>query len=431
MFGKETVIAIDDELNILSALKRLLRQENYEFLTTDDPEEVFEWLGTKKVALIISDHRMPKMEGTKVLQKSKEISPDTIRIMLTGFADLQATMDAVNIGSVWRFLTKPWDDESLKGIIREGVKYYRALEQAKFIERITEKQNEILQTFNINLEKQVEKRTEKIVELNSKIFNSLVESIQLIGAVGDTVTHSLGSHAKRVATLVKGLGSAIGLSKNDLFQTVSGAYLHELGKLSLPRDIQTAALDALTDAQKKVYETYPLESARFIRMISSLNKAADIVAQHEECLDGSGFPKGLKEDQIMFEARILKVANDYDYRLNMAPNALQATPEKILEEMAEENTIFSPVIVSAFKEYLKNSGQLEKHLYEVELSPVLLRTGMILAQDLISKNGTVLITKDTELTDDLVDSLRRHMHMHAIQKSIAVYRRSLKEREGA
>lgn len=114
----ETVLFVDDERNILNAFMRVFRMEGYNILTAGSGPEGLELAKGNRVALVVSDHRMPGMEGVEFLSKVKAVSPDTVRFMLTGYADLKAVMGAINKGEVYRYITKPWNDDELKAAVR-------------------------------------------------------------------------------------------------------------------------------------------------------------------------------------------------------------------------------------------------------------------------------------------------------------------------
>jgi response regulator RpfG family c-di-GMP phosphodiesterase len=121
---EHNVVIVDDEQPVLNALGRLLRDENYTLSTTPRPTDVIDVVKRAPVSLIISDYEMPEMTGIELLTLVKKISPETIRIILTGKADMQATIRAINEGEVFRFITKPWDDEELKITIRHALMQY-------------------------------------------------------------------------------------------------------------------------------------------------------------------------------------------------------------------------------------------------------------------------------------------------------------------
>jgi EAL domain-containing protein (putative c-di-GMP-specific phosphodiesterase class I)/CheY-like chemotaxis protein len=114
----ETLLLLDDESSILNALKRLLQREGYRILSTTRPDEAFEMLATNNVQVVISDQRMPDMAGSEFLSRVKVLHPDSIRMILSGYADLESVTDAINRGAIWRFLTKPWDDDDLRKLVR-------------------------------------------------------------------------------------------------------------------------------------------------------------------------------------------------------------------------------------------------------------------------------------------------------------------------
>jgi two-component system probable response regulator PhcQ len=138
------ILIVDDEENILNALKRLFRKERYQILAAESGEEGLRILDEQQVDLIISDLKMPLMNGVDFFAKAKVKRPDALRIMLTGHADLKAVMDAIDKGEVYRFLLKPWDDEELKIAIKQAVEFYYLQKENKVLARTIKKQNELL-----------------------------------------------------------------------------------------------------------------------------------------------------------------------------------------------------------------------------------------------------------------------------------------------
>ena len=116
----QTLLIVDDEPNILAALSRLLRRESFQVLTASSPGEAFEHLARQPIQVVLSDQRMPEMSGTEFFARVKQLHPNTIRIVLTGYTDLDSVTDAINRGAIYKFLTKPWDDDVLREQIREA-----------------------------------------------------------------------------------------------------------------------------------------------------------------------------------------------------------------------------------------------------------------------------------------------------------------------
>ena len=141
---KHKVLLVDDEENVLSSLKRALRGEFFEVSTTTNPQEAISLAETGNISLIVSDHQMPDMTGVEMFKQIKTINPHIIRIMLTGKADLEDTVEAINEGEVFRFIRKPWDDIDLKITIRHALMQYDLWTQNQYLQGEIKKQQETL-----------------------------------------------------------------------------------------------------------------------------------------------------------------------------------------------------------------------------------------------------------------------------------------------
>jgi CheY-like chemotaxis protein len=141
-----TLLLVDDEPGVLRALQRIFMDENYRILTAGDAARALDLLNTNSVHLIISDHRMPGMTGSELLRQVKERWPQVIRIMLTGYADVQSIMGAVNEGAVFKFITKPWNDEDLRLTVSLGLQQYVLIRENRRLRELTRSQQEKLQS---------------------------------------------------------------------------------------------------------------------------------------------------------------------------------------------------------------------------------------------------------------------------------------------
>jgi two-component system probable response regulator PhcQ len=141
---QHNVVIVDDEPHVLKALGRLLRDENFALSTTTHPAEVVDAVKRAPVSLIVSDYEMPEMNGIELMKLVKTTSPETIRIILTGKADMQATIRAINEGEVFRFITKPWDDEDLKITIRHALMQHDLWAENRQLVRAVQAQRQAL-----------------------------------------------------------------------------------------------------------------------------------------------------------------------------------------------------------------------------------------------------------------------------------------------
>ncbi len=184
-----TILCVDDEKNILSSLKRLLRKEDYRLLTASSGVEGLKLLEENSVHLVISDQRMPQMDGIQFLAKVKEGYPDAIRIILTGYTDIDSITGSINKGRVYKFLLKPWNDQSLKLEIKQALKQYDLIQTNKILNKKVLEQNEELKIMNENLEALISERTRQLViqnralELSRAILQDL--PLPIIGISSD------------------------------------------------------------------------------------------------------------------------------------------------------------------------------------------------------------------------------------------------------
>ena len=121
--GGQTLLLLDDEVNILRALSRVLRRDGYQILVARNAQDAFALLAKHEVHVILSDQRMPEMNGTEFLSRVKDLYPDTVRIVLSGYTDLKSVTDAINQGAIFKFLTKPWDDKELRSTVAQAFQH--------------------------------------------------------------------------------------------------------------------------------------------------------------------------------------------------------------------------------------------------------------------------------------------------------------------
>lgn len=179
--SKHTVLCVDDEKNILSAMKRLLRKEDFQLLTCTSGEEAIAVMEENDINVVISDQRMPKMNGTEFLKLVKENYPDAIRIILTGYTDVDSITESINQGHIYKFFLKPWNDQNLKLEIRQALEQYDLIKANKKLHEKIVKQNEDLRTMNEKLEELVNVRTCSLEIQNQalQISHSILEDLPL------------------------------------------------------------------------------------------------------------------------------------------------------------------------------------------------------------------------------------------------------------
>ncbi len=182
----ETLLCVDDEVNVLRSLKRLFRAETFRVLTAESSEKAFAILAKEQVHVVMVDQRMPDMTGTQFLQRVREHYPATIRVVLSGYSEVGAILEAINRGEVYRFLGKPWDDDELKTTIDQCFEHYLLLNENANLLRELQQQNETLNNLNQQLENTIREHA-KALALTQNVVESLPFPLLCISAEGMVV----------------------------------------------------------------------------------------------------------------------------------------------------------------------------------------------------------------------------------------------------
>ncbi|HAS18084.1 MAG TPA: two-component system response regulator, partial [Nitrospiraceae bacterium] len=231
---KHTILLVDDEENILNALNRVLRREGFRIFTATSGNQALLTMDKEKITLILSDCRMPGMDGIELLAEVRKRTPDTIRMMLTGYADMETSMAAINRGEVYRFITKPWNDDELKLIIKDGIHQYELVQENRYLHELTQKQNLILKDLNSNLEQKVSERTREVEMLFKELEQNFFDVVRVFTGLMELKSPYLGGHAKRVAALSRRLAEKIGLPTDEVLNIEVAALLQDIGTLGFP-----------------------------------------------------------------------------------------------------------------------------------------------------------------------------------------------------
>lgn len=411
-----TLLCVDDEPNILNALRRLFQRNGYyQILTATGGREGLAILEREPVDLVISDMRMPGMSGAQFLEEVRGRWPDTVRILLTGYSDIESTVAAINTGQITRYVAKPWNDDETLLIVREALEHKRLLDDKRRLEALTKAQNEQLIVLNATLEHKVEERTAQLAAAlttveaaRASMHRGLLNSVRAFAGFLDLRRASLAAHGKRVAERARATAQQLGQSGAELQNIAIAALVHEIGMLSL----SDAALDApsrsLTGADLEEYLRHPVRGADLLATVEPLREAAELVRAHHERFDGTGFPKGRRGTEIALGARILAVADEYD---ELVTGTLMRPPMSTINAMTYlregSGKRYDPAVVDAYAA-LYDQADAAAPARELVLRCARLEPGMVLARDIVAPDGKLLLVSDYALDAELIDGLVKY-----------------------
>ncbi|MCQ1550112.1 MAG: response regulator [Candidatus Accumulibacter phosphatis] len=404
----EHILCVDDESNILSALRRLFRQRGYHISIATSGAAGLQILADGQAFdLVISDMRMPEMDGAEFLEQVSRRYPDTVRILLTGYADISSTINAINRGQIFRYISKPWNDEELLLTVKQALDLRALQREKRRLEELTARQNADLKSLNHSLEEKVKVRTQELASANDKLRNSFLTAVKVFANLIELRGSNLAGHSRRVADLAHKMANKLGMSGREAQDVFLAGLLHDVGKIGLPDYLLAKAVAQMSGDDLDAYRTHPVKGERSLMALDELRGAASCIRAHHERFDGQGFPDGLSRTDIPLGARILAVANDFDgFQIGIvAPRRL--SPEET------KKTIFSyrgrrydPEVVDVF---LAVAGRIEPEHRSVVMTTVdNLKPGSVLARDLVTREGVLLLAADYVLDANLVRQIQAY-----------------------
>jgi putative nucleotidyltransferase with HDIG domain len=386
------LLIVDDETSILSAIKRVFRSQGYEVLTASSGKEGLALLEQEPVDLIISDMRMPEMDGAEFLGQVFIRWPGTKRILLTGYSDAEATIAAINRGKIWRYIAKPWNDDDLLVTVQQALAHSALMRENARLNELTRLQNEELKTLNAELEQKVADRTAELREANADLHQSFLATVQVFSNLIELREGRLAGHARRVADLARKLAESLGLDGAEQREVLLAGLLHDIGKVGMPDTMLGRAYSALAPADKIEFMRHPAKGQQLLMSVPQLNQVARIIRHHHECMDGSGYPDKIGGLMIPLGARILAVANDYDGLQSGALMLRQHSPKEALEFIVKNRgKRFDPKVVDALVAMMAERVPTQEA--DLTVTPPELKPGMTLTRDLMHRDGYLLLPK--------------------------------------
>ncbi len=379
------ILFVDDEDNILKALKRSLKGEDCEIFTANNGPDALEILAKHEIAVIVCDHHMPHMGGVKILVESIKLCPNAIRIVLTGSKDLKIAQAAINEGQISRFFLKPWDDDHLRAIIQQAVRNYEMEQEVRRLHELTCRQKEELEKWNGVLETKVRERTDALYAAYEDTLGALIAAL-------DSREYTTAGHSRRVATYCLFLALEVDVEHDQLENIYRGALLHDIGKIGVP-DAVLLKPGPLEPEERRIIEQHVVIGARFLKKVGYLKAATAIPRWHHERYDGTGYCEGLMAEEIPLPARIFAIVDVYDALRSNRPYKSALPHEQAFEIIVRDaGKHFDPAITVLFHKIPQTIWQelADAAVSHEHFSEVLISCGKIKSGSLVSKSRVIV-----------------------------------------
>jgi putative nucleotidyltransferase with HDIG domain len=329
----EKILVVDDEEAIREVVSTLLDSQGYQCTVCSNGRLAFDAFRKDSFDLVLSDIVMPEMDGLKLLSALRGEDPDVPVIMVTAMHDISIALEAIRAGA-YDYILKPFEKDQLHLSVRRALEHRRLVLENR--------------TYQSDLEHLVAERTQQLSIALQDLEQSYDYTLEALGGALDAKDAETEGHCQRVTAFTITIARAMGVDKALLRQIARGAFLHDIGKMGVPDSILTKP-GPLTPEEREIMRRHCDIGYAVLQRIPFLKEAAEIVLSHQECYDGSGYPRGLKGEQIPMGARIFAVADTLDAMISDRPYRkalpISAAREEIQRFAGRQ---FDPRVVQVF-----------------------------------------------------------------------------------
>ena len=332
---KYRVLIVDDEPDNLALLYRTLRGK-YEIVQTTSPLEALEILKNENFSCILSDHKMPEMDGVEFLKRSCEFEPNAMRLLVTAYTDAGILIDAINYAKIYRYIKKPYNPEELLLIVQNALEYWQ----------LREDNNELVKDLK---------------ELFAGTVTAIVEALDAKDS------YTLG-RSRRVTFYAVKIAKALHLSETSVGKIELAGLLHDIGMIGVSDDI-LSKVEKLSQEEYEEIQQHVHHSVKILDDIKQLAEVVEIIKYHHEHYNGEGYPYGMKGDDIPIGARIIAVADAFDSMVTPKIYRQQVVPSEAINKIKEQaGKQFDPVVVECFESILPTTlrelKEIERKLHQ-------------------------------------------------------------------
>ncbi len=304
------ILCVDDEINVLRSLQRVFEDTPYEVDLAGSGREGLRIMEEAPVCLVLADYRMPEMNGIEFLREVYRLWPSTTRMILSGYADAPVLLSAINEGHVYRFLTKPWDNDELRFTVANAMERY-------------------VLTGDEDRAGDGGHQPDQTLDRLKKATGGIVQAMVYILERRDPYT---AAHQRKVSALARSIASEMGVLQEVVDGIAMAGAIHDIGKIAIPAEILCKP-GKLSSDESKLIRMHPEASFDILKNIDFPVPVARMALQHHERMDGSGYPHALKGDGILPEARILAIADVVEAITSHRPYRPALGMDRAIEEL--------------------------------------------------------------------------------------------------
>ena len=406
------ILFVDDEPAILKSLARSARYDGWHIFLANSAQQAITLANDHDFSVIISDMRMPNMDGASLLKTFLTQKPDTVRILLSGYSDMSALMSAINDAHIYNYLIKPWNDVQLRQLITEAIQQRHTLIDQKKSVLLNDKKMTKLSKLALILKKQVQERSIEVDQSmlllqqeHGRHTEALFDSLKILNRLINSHSHC-APQEDFVCLYSEKLAREIGLVGTDLEATKLTAALHKIGLLMLPEKIRTKPLYMLSVDERKLHQQHPLWAEQCLGQSGNLKNIARFVRHQNEYVNGEGYPDRLHTHQIPLISQIVGLVSDfyaaYQGDIEATIYGRDAAKEYVQSWAGKR---YDTALVQSLSNIVLDIRCMplsQRFLSVRELEP-----GMILNSDLHTRSGTLLLSKETTLTRTQISQLMK------------------------
>ena len=314
---KYRILLVDDEEDNLALLYRTLRGP-YNLDKTTSPLKALEMLEEKEYELVISDHKMPEMDGVEFLKRVQLKHPEVMRILLTAYSDANILVDAINYAKIYRYIKKPYNPEELQLVVSAALEYY-----------------------------QLKYDNDQLIKDLKELFSGTIKAIMEALDAKDSYT---SGRSRRITYYSIQIAKQLGLNTIDIGKIELAGMLHDIGMIGVSDEI-LYKIDALSQEEYDEIKKHITYSVKILEDIKQLKDVVEIIKYHHEKYDGTGYPYGIRGEEIPMGSRIIAVADAFD---SIISNRIYRNKVELNEALGKikeaSGTQFDPVVVKAFED---------------------------------------------------------------------------------